>query len=591
MNKVMNVSWERAFCAAAVILLVTVTPAYGQNPDEKIDPELMEVLAGDQSAPFFVLFRERGVLEAASRIPEKAERARQVVQSLLQTAEASQRGVRGLIESRDLEYTPFWVMNAIFIPSGDLALARVLAARPEVAGIKPEPVFAIPDVVSEPAAATQVVEWNMAKIRADQVWETTTGEGVVVANIDTGVRYTHDALVNQYRGNTGTGFDHDGNWSDPTGRCKSGPCDNVDHGTHTMGTMVGSGGIGVAPGAQWIACKGCATGQKCFGSDLVACAQWVMDPLGGADGAGQPDVVNNSWGGSSGSDWFLSFVQSWRAAGIFPAFSAGNSGPSCESVGSPGDYAISFAAGATNNADQVALFSARGPSAFGVVKPDVSAPGVSVNSSIATSDNSYAAYSGTSMASPHVAGTVALVWASKPSLKGNVAATERLLRENAVPLISSEDCGGTAYQLPGNVYGSGRLDALQSALSGDPILNAPTVTVSEPANGESFSCPAEVQFGGTATDPEDGDLSAQLLWSDNGTALGMGPSLTKTYECSEIGDHNVLAQVIDSTGMFDVDAIQVLIRAACFPSGVSCSSDTECCSGRCKGKKGAKTCK
>ena len=115
-----------------------------------------------------------------------------------------------------------------------------------------------------------------------------------------------------------------------------------------MGTMVGFDGgtnhIGVAPESNWMACKGCRT-NSCYDSDLIACAQWVMAPNG--DSGLRPDVVNNSWGGGGGDTWYRSYVRNWIAAGIFPAFSAGNSGSSCQTAGSPGDYAESFASGAT----------------------------------------------------------------------------------------------------------------------------------------------------------------------------------------------------------------------------------------------------
>ncbi len=121
----------------------------------------------------------------------------------------------------------------------------------------------------------------------------------MVANIDTGVQYNHPALVSQYRGNLGGGlFSHAGNWYDPANVCRGTPCDNVGHGTHTMGTMVGFDGganqIGVAPGANWIACKGCEN-NSCSSASLIACAQWVTAP--GGDPAKRANVVNNSWGG------------------------------------------------------------------------------------------------------------------------------------------------------------------------------------------------------------------------------------------------------------------------------------------------------
>lgn len=103
-----------------------------------------------------------------------------------------------------------------------------------------------------------------------------------------------------------------------------------------------------------------------------------------------------------------------------------------------------------------------------------------MRSSIATSDTSYAAFSGTSMASPHLAGTVALAWAAKPSLRGNISATEQMLRDSALPLTSAEACGGTAYQLPGDVYGAGRVDALQAVMGEGTTNSAPSVTITQP---------------------------------------------------------------------------------------------------------------
>ena len=206
------------------------------------------------------------------------------------------------------------------------------------------------------------------------------GAGMVVANIDTGVQFNHPALVNQYRGNLGGGsFDHTNNWYDPANICGGAPCDNVGHGSHTMGTMVGDDGagnqVGVAPGAKWIACKGCESGS-CSGGSLISCAQWILAP--GGNSSLRPNVVNNSWGGGSGSNWYQSYVQSWVAAGIFPAFSAGNSGSACSTANDPGDYPESFASGATDSGDNIASFSSRGPSLFGGVKPNVSAPGVNI---------------------------------------------------------------------------------------------------------------------------------------------------------------------------------------------------------------------
>lgn len=166
-------------------------------------------------------------------------------------------------------------------------------------------------------------------------------------------------------------------------------------------------------------------------------------------------------GGDGGDPWYQRVVQSWRAAGIFPAFSNGNAGSSCGTAGSPGDYPEAFSSSATNINDAIASFSSRGPSAFGVTKPDISAPGVNVRSSVPT--DRYASFSGTSMASPHTAGTVALLWSFYPGLSRDVPNTEKKLRPAVTILHTTQDCAGDgATTHANNVFGAGRVDALQA---------------------------------------------------------------------------------------------------------------------------------
>ena len=317
-------------------------------------------------------------------------------------------------------------------------------------------------------AAAGDPEWGVEKIRADEAWvDGVLGQGIVVANVDTGVEFTHPALIEQYRGNLGGGdFDHNYNWWDPTGICGDEPCDNVGHGTHTMGTMVGGDGpgpftpdTGVAPGAQWMAAKGCED-FGCSDIALLSAGQFILEPtdLAGEnpDGSKRPDIVNNSWGGGPGSTFYLEIVQAWRTAGIIPVFSSGNPGPFCGEGGSPGDYLESFSSGATDINDQIAEFSGRGPSAFGKINPDVSAPGVNVVSSVP--GGGYEAFDGTSMAAPHVAGALALMLSAEPALRGDFAAATDALRATAVDRID-ESCGGDEDGDPNNVYGEGRIDA------------------------------------------------------------------------------------------------------------------------------------
>lgn len=556
------------------LALLGVAAALLADPgtDYKIDPGLMSRLADDAeaTAPFFVVFGERPNLAPAHRMTDRAARARFVIQALQATANRSQAGVRGYLRGRGVDFTAFWIENKVYVRGGTLELARELARRPEVVAILPEAVYTLP---TPQGGTVQSAGWNISQIRADQVWPTTKGAGLVVANIDTGVQYTHPALVNQYRGKTAGGFMHSGNWYDPSRGCATAPCDNNGHGTHTMGTMVGDDGgtnqIGVAPQARWIACRGCAVGSSCLDSHLTACAQWILNPDGNVNTADHPDVVNNSWGGGS-NPWYRSYVQNWRAAGVFPAFSIGNSGPGCGTAGSPGDYPESFASGATDILDAIADFSSRGPSAFGGIKPNLTAPGVSVRSSYPT--NTYAYGSGTSMASPHTAGTVALVWAAAPGYRANISGTEAILRSSALPLTTTQECGGVpGSTVPNNTYGWGRLDALKAVQDASgPVNQPPTVTITAPPNGSAYTCPATVNFTGTASDPEEGDLTGSIVWTDNGVSIPSGGgAVSKYYDCAQAGSHSIVARVTDSKGASDTDSITISIVNGSIPAAPS----------------------
>ena len=182
---------------------------------------------------------------------------------------------------------------------------------------------------------TMAIEPNLTVIQAPDAWAAGfNGEGYTVANIDTGVRYTHEALNASYRGKTAGGYNHNYNWYDPYSSNYQEPRDDNGHGSHTMGTMVGKTAdevnqIGVAPGANWIACRGCST-SSCYDTQLLACAEFVAAPHDLGGGNANPDLrpvaVNNSWGdcGQSYDGWYRTVVDSWVAAGVYPAFSNGN---------------------------------------------------------------------------------------------------------------------------------------------------------------------------------------------------------------------------------------------------------------------------
>lgn len=458
-----------AVAFGALVLGLSAQPALAASPPGASERATVasELLETSDSTSFLVYLRETAPLASTATLQTPDDRARAVHQLLTNTAERTQADLLRLLDARKAEHTSYWIANAVQV-HGDRALIDEIANRPEVERI--EPVRSRQLVEPTPAEAearTDAIEWGVAEIGAPQVWDEfgNRGEGIVIANIDTGTQYDHPALVNSYRGNLGGGsFDHAYNWFDPSDICPgSDPCDNNDHGTHTMGTMVGDDGgdnqIGVAPGARWIAAKGCEFGT-CSDSALLASGQWILAPTD-ANGENprpdlRPDIVNNSWGGGGNNPWYQQTVDAWRAAGILPVFSNGNSGPSCGTAGSPGDYESSYAVGAYGSNGAIAGFSSRG-SGTDLLKPNIAAPGVSVRSSVA--GGGYAAFSGTSMAAPHVAGTAALIWSVAPSLRGDLAATEALLDSTARD-VDDTSCGGTAED--NNVFGEGRLDAYAS---------------------------------------------------------------------------------------------------------------------------------
>ncbi|RKN39101.1 S8 family serine peptidase [Micromonospora endolithica] len=453
-----------AFVLGLTAQPVLATPAAATPTRATVAPAVNAAIGATGSTTFLVYLRETAPLADTAKLRDPDGRAREVHRRLTDTADRTQRGLRELLDARKAEHTGYWIANAVRV-RGDRALLDEVARRPEVARI--EPARSYPLVRPTPSAdraRAAGAEWGLTDIGAPRVWTEfgDRGEGVVVANIDSGVQYDHPALVGSYRGNSGGGsFDHAYNWYDPAGVCDDpAPCDNNDHGTHTMGTMVGDDGAGnqtgVAPGARWIAAKGCED-RSCSDASLLAAGQWVLAPTD-LDGQNprpdlRPDIVNNSWGGDGGDPWYQQTVTAWRAAGIFPVFSAGNDGPACGSAGSPGDNANAYAVGAYDSSGAIAGFSGRG-SGTDPLKPNVAAPGVDVRSTVP--GDGYEAFDGTSMAAPHVAGTVALVWSAAPSLRGDVTATEALLDRTARD-TDATTCGGTPAD--NNVFGEGRLDA------------------------------------------------------------------------------------------------------------------------------------
>jgi uncharacterized repeat protein (TIGR01451 family) len=522
----------------------------------KVDPRILAELHGEavpahlSSSPeyahfapapldktrFIVYLKAKADLASVSGqvYATKAERREAVVDTLVSTAQATQRPVRVLLETRMAQgevssFQSFYIVNG-FAVEGNLDAVIELAQRDDVERIAAN--YALVPLWKDSDAKAPSVpidgdpsysNWNIVRVDADRVWDELgiTGEGAVVGGFDTGVDWTHIALQSRYRGYDPVGTVHDYSWFEadsklyPNGdlgpSVSTAPYDCQGHGTHTMGTMVGDGGtsdtqIGMAPGARWIAAPGICGNTMPGGlaDDIggLKTFQWFLCPtdltgqLSTADCSKAPDAINNSWGSSNpADDTFYPIIQILRAAGIAPVFASGNPMAGDGSIGSPGSAPEAITVGATDRADNIADFSGRGPSFFeGEQKPELSAPGIDVLSSYP--GNYYGTSSGTSMAAPHVAGLIALM-VSADLADGyrdlNVDELERFIAYTAV------DLGAPGHD---DDYGHGRIDAYNAvrwALSagdlrgtvtdldtGHPIPHA-AVTGVEQSIGDAFA--------------------------------------------------------------------------------------------------------
>jgi subtilisin family serine protease len=556
----------------------------GQGPGQAGQVQGSALTLADKQT-VWVLLKQQANLATARVQGDWNVRGQQVYEQLTTTATTSQAPLQVFLKSRGALFRPFWITNALQV-TADKATLDEVARRPDVAKIVPDRVYLLPPVR---AGVTQnrilSTEWGIDNIRAPEAWAAfhTRGEGIVVANIDTGVQFDHPALVQQYRGTGSAGFDHNYNWFDPANICGQpslAPCDNNGHGTHTMGTMVGDDGnpganqIGVAPKARWIAAKGCEV-PDCSTASLLAAGQWVLAPT---DLAGlnprpdlRPQIVNNSWGGGPGDLLYQATVQAWLDSGIFPAFANGNIGPGCGSASSPGDFPETYAVGAYDINNVIAVFSSRGPSVLGGSKPNIAAPGVDVRSSVP--GNGYASKQGTSMATPHLAGTVALIWSAAPSLVGDIPATRALLDATARD-TGDLSCGGTPEN--NNVFGEGRLDAfaaVEQAPRGPTGTLTGTVTAADgtaisgatvKAHGPGDLTAVTDASGAYSMRPPVGtyDVAASafgfLSRSVAGVVIADGATTTADFTLAAAPTHTVLGEVRDGTNQ-PLSGVKVII--------------------------------
>jgi serine protease AprX len=435
-----------------------------------------------------VTLKDQADFAALDRLDKRA-RQKEAITALRSRARASQGRLQALLETRRAEkrvdrITAFWVFNG-FSVTATPEVIQELAAQPDVLKITPDDISIVP---AAPLAAN-APEQNLSIINAPALWQLGFyGQGVVVANMDTGVDVTHPDLANRWRGGSNS-------WFDPYGQHPTTPTDQSGHGTWTMGVMVagdaGGSSIGMAPQARWIAVKIFNDAGSSTATAIHLGFQWLLDPDSNPNTADAPQVVNASWTFSvPGCNLeFQPDLQALRAAGILPVFAAGNYGPGSLTSRSPANYPEAFAVGATNNTDQIYAYSSRGPSACGeltTIYPEIVAPGVNINSTDLF--GGYYGNSGTSLSAPHAAGALALLLSAYPNLTAD---------QQAAALTN----GVTDLGLPGpdNDYGYGRLNALAAyqwlqANDGNPTFTPtpipPTATPTSTATPTQIPAPS-----------------------------------------------------------------------------------------------------
>lgn len=459
------------------LLLTMATSALAGNGISP-DSRAQLLAAPDARSTVIVMLREDGT--AASRLPHAASSHRAVMEARMAQLERSAAPLLSVVQAWNADADAarragraprrevskvhkLWTINGLILEGSSRSLLEI-TDRPEVERVLVSKPRALPPVQRE-ARSDEDSEYTygLKAIGIDKVHAELqlTGESILVGHLDTGVDGEHPDLA----GKVVDFWDFSGPTMPTT---QSAPVDGDGHGTHTAGTIAGGNSsgtaIGVAPAAKLIVGRIFDDGGNATDAGVLAAMNWIADPDGDPATNDAPRLVSNSWGGPRGEpDYeapFVAAVDTWISLGIFPCFAAGNEGPDATTVGTPGGYPQAFAVGATNKRDGVAYFSSRGPIEWdGVthIKPELSAPGVNTHS--AAPGGGYQAMSGTSMACPHMAGVITLLYQAKPDL--TIEEITQVLKDTSL------DLGETG---PDNSFGWGRVqayEAIQKVLGDD----------------------------------------------------------------------------------------------------------------------------
>lgn len=440
------------------LLIAVAITAQSANALPRVEGQLQQILSAPQMAE-----RQIGVMltyKDAMPINGMLMNRYGTEMTMQRNADLSQANVLQLLQSflrqeapGRIQFNRYWLGNSMSVR----APARVIAQLLQSDSIQSARLIQTLHIV-RPIFQGRTVQpadgftYGLTKMRIPDVRAkapTLDGRGIRVGILDTGIDETHPDL----RGKVLAFKDFVNN--------KSNAYDDHGHGSHVAGTISGGNAsgtnIGVAPGVKLIIgkifdAKGSADEDK-----ILAGLQWIADPDGNPSTDDGPMLVSNSWGGgyptgNPTDDADCRALDAWMKLGILPVFAAGNDGPGAKTVGLPGACPSAFAVGATDSSDKIAYFSSRGPAVWNagaLLKPEVSAPGVNVHSSIP--GGKYEDMSGTSMATPHVSGVAALVFQAHPGIKPDAVA--KFIIQGSV------DLGAPG---PDPIYGNGRVDAFKA---------------------------------------------------------------------------------------------------------------------------------
>jgi serine protease AprX len=419
-----------------------------------IDPDLastLERISPNETLPVIIRLPKTSLLEPFQQSTRKQRRT-EVVKRLKENAELKQRPILNFLKKRGVKHmTSLWLINGIAarLTREDI---HELSLQPGLAAIKLDKTIYLPEVSAE---SEEEAGESLKLIRAPELWSLGhTGEGMVIASMDTGVDFNHQDLADRWRGGDNSWYDPNNEWEEPH--------DGNGHGTQIMGVLVGgsAGGtsIGIAPGAQWIAVKIFNNANQATLSAIHKGFQWLLDPDNNTETDDAPDVINNSWGlgntVNTCNDEFQEDIQVLKNAGIALSFSAGNGGPFSFTSESPANYPESFAVGALEDNSTIMISSSRGPSACDLsIYPEVVAPGVNIRTADLTFGgvfpDSYINVTGTSFAAAHVSGAMAVLLSAFPC--ATIPQLESALKDSSINL-------GTPG--PDNDFGYGRIDMM-----------------------------------------------------------------------------------------------------------------------------------